>query len=691
MFLNKMKFIGLILLPILGFAQVDENDSSSKTEQLNEVVVTATRTERLLSTLPLPTYVITAADIERAGVTRLNEILSQQTGLITTADFGGVEGIQMQGLDAAYTLILMDGVPLVGRSAGTLDLSRVSVGNIERIEIVKGASSSLYGSEALAGVINIITKKPKTDLLSGSFSYRYATFNTMDANAGLNWKKKFFSGTVFADYFKSDGYDLDKTTTLKTVEPYENITIQPRFYFDFSEGFKLTFGTRYYHQKQDYKTIIEEENYNGDASINEWDIQTKLEQRWNSKINTEYEFYTTNYQNDSFLNNPNNVLFEESFYNQWLFRPEIRTTFLINKNKLTTGIGLNYETLDRTYFDEKVVFNSQYAFIQYDYNPTDKWNILAGLRYDNNNQYQSQLSPKLAVNFKINTSLSLKSSIGYGFKAPDFRQLYFDFTNSSVGYTVLGYNVAESQLNVLESQGQLLYRIPGISFENPLKPESSMNFNFGSFYQKEKLKIEANLFYNSISNLIETQVVAQKTNGQNVFSYFNIDQIFTYGLEFNSTYNFSKQFNVSVGYQYLIAKDKSVVEAIENGTVFARDPNTLESFQIKKADYFGLFNRSRNTANMKLYYTIPKFKTDFNLQVFYKSKYGLWDTNSNQILDKYDDFVDGYATANFSVTKRIKEKFSIQMGINNLFDFTNPQEISSISGRQIFGKLQFNY
>jgi outer membrane receptor for ferrienterochelin and colicins len=178
---------------------------------------------------------------------------------------------------------------------------------------------------------------------------------------------------------------------------------------------------------------------------------------------------------------------------------------------------------------------------------------------------------------------------------------------------------------------------------------------------------------------------------QNVFSYFNIHQIFTYGLEFNSTYNFSNQFNVSVGYQYLIAKDQSVVEAIEKGTVYARDPVTLESFQIKTTDYFGLLNRSRNTTNIKFYYTVPKIKTDFNLQIFYKSKYGLWDTNSNQILDKYDDFVDGYATANVSISKQIKEKFSIQLGVNNLFDFTNPQEISTVSGRQIYGKLQFNY
>ncbi|MEZ0131796.1 TonB-dependent receptor plug domain-containing protein, partial [Flavobacterium sp. LBUM151] len=86
-------------------------------------------------------------------------------------------GVQIQGLDAAYTMILIDGVPLVGRSSGVLDLSRVSVGNIERIEIVKGASSALYGSEAMGGVINVITKRPKKDMFSGNVFYRYGTFN----------------------------------------------------------------------------------------------------------------------------------------------------------------------------------------------------------------------------------------------------------------------------------------------------------------------------------------------------------------------------------------------------------------------------------------------------------------------------------------------------------------------------------
>ncbi|MCF6132019.1 TonB-dependent receptor plug domain-containing protein [Flavobacterium wongokense] len=673
------------------FAQETKPVDSTKIETLDEVFVTATRTERQLSSLPLPTSIILSSDIIKAGVTKLNEILSEQTGIITVPDFGGGEGVQIQGMDSAYTLILVDGVPLIGRSAGTLDLYRISVGNIDRIEIVKGASSALYGSEALAGVINIITKRPKYDMFAGGISERFATFNTHDVNGNLIWKKKKFSGTFFTNYHSTDGYDFNDQPFIQTVEPNHDITVQPRFYYDFSDKLTLIAGLRFYKNEQDYKAIIEDENCEGKSDVDEWGAQFRLEHKWNSKIESEYEFYSTNYKAEEFLNNPEGQRFDDSFYNQWLFRPEIRTTFSINKDKLTTGVGVNHETLERTYFDNRITFDSQYFYVQYDYNPIDKLNILAGFRYDIHNQFQSQLSPKLAMNYKISPSISLKTSFGYGFKAPDFRQLYFDFTNSSVGYTVLGYNVAENRLDTFEVQGQLLSRVEGISFSDHLKPESSVNFNLGSLYQKGKLKMDVNAFYNSITNLIDTRVVAQKTNGQNVFSYFNINEIFTYGIEYNATYKFSSDFRVSFGYQYMVAKDKSVIKAIENGEVFARDPITLESFQLTKSDYFGLFNRSKHIANIKLYYSIPKIKTDVSLRVIYRSKFGLFDTNSNQILDIYDDFVNEYYIANLSLSKSFKDKITLQVGANNLFDFTNPREISNIPGRQVFGKLQFNF
>lgn len=685
----KIILFTLFVFCQISFAQEIQKDSISANELSEVMVVTGTRTERVLSSLPLPMTIITSEQIVKSGVTRLNEILSEQTGIILIPDESGFEGIQMQGLDAAYTMILIDGVPLVGRTSGVLDLSRVSVGNIERIEIVKGASSALYGSEAMGGVINVITKRPVKDMFSGSLSYRYATFNTSDANANLLWKKKKFGANLFTNYYATDGYDLDKSTSLKNVEGYYNITIQPKLYYDFSENLKLIVSNRFFNQKADNAAMIESKTYIGEAKENEWNSQTKLEHKWSSKIYSEYELYTTNYKNDSFLNDENNLLYEKTYYDQWLFRPEVRTTFSIKNDKLTAGVGLNYETLDRTYFESNVNFNSQYVFVQYDYNPSGKLNILTGFRYDNHSEYASQFSPKLAVNYKFNNNFSLKSSVGYGYKAPDFRQLFFDFTNPSVGYTVLGYNVAEDRLNEFEEQGQLLSRTAGISFDKPLEAESSINFNFGGFYKKNKLKIDVNAFYNLIDNLIDTQVVAQKTNGQNIFSYTNFDKIFTYGVEFNSTYSFTKEFVVSLGYQYLIAKDKSVLDNFEEHQYIRN--SQLQTVEISKSDYFGLYNRSKHTANIKFAYTIPVIKTDINLRVFYRSKYGMFDTNNNNILDKYDKFVNDYFLTNLSISKYVIDKLLLQAGANNLFDYTDPTQIANLAGRQLFARVQYNF
>ena len=681
-------FIAFLFCQI-SFAQEAQKDSISENELKEVTVTTATRTERVLSSLPLPMTVITSEAIIKSGVTRLNEILNEQTGIILIPDESGFEGVQMQGLDAAYTMIMIDGLPLVGRSSGVLDLSRVSVGNIERIEIVKGASSALYGSEAMGGVINVITKRPKKDMFSGNLSYRYATFNTNDANANLLWKKKKFAANLFANFYSTDGYDLDKSTWLQNVEKYHNTTIQPKIYYDFSENLKLIVSNRFFNQKIDNKALIDSEKYTGDAKENEWNSQIKLEHKWNSKLYWEYELYATNYKNDSFLNDPDNVLYDKTYYNQWLVRPEIRTTWSIKNDKLTAGAGFNYETLDRTYFANNVEFNSQYFYLQYDYNPTEKLNILAGFRYDNHSEYASQLSPKLAINYKFNTSFSLKGSVGYGYKAPDFRQLFFDFTNPSVGYTVLGYNVAEDRLNELDSQGQIASRVSGINFDEPLKPESSINFNFGGFYKKNKLKIELNAFYNSISDLIDTGVVATKQNGQNVFSYFNYTNVFTYGLEYNSTYNFTKDFSVSLGYQYLTAKDKSVLDNFEEHQYIRN--SELQTIQISKSDYFGLYNRSKHTANLKLAYTIPSIKADINLRVLYRSKYGMFDTNGNGILDTYDNFISDYFITNLSASKYITDKLMLQAGANNLFDYTDPSGIPNLIGRQLFARILYNF
>ncbi len=689
----KIKFL-IFLIPIVTYSQKAIVDTTTVTE-IAEVVITATRTGRQLSSLPLPVTLIPKKKMIQSGTIRLNEILNEQTGIITIADQSGFEGVQIQGIASDYILILIDGVPLVGRRAGNFDLSRLTVGNIKQIEVVKGPSSSLYGSEALGGVINIITEKPESEDFSGNLSYRIGSFTQQDINLDIGQRFKKFRYGVFANRFSSNGYDLNPEIDGQTVDPFTNYTVNGRVYYDFNKKVSLFASTRFYNQEQDTELTNNEIQYSGENLENEWNLHTKLDHNWNTKLVTSYELYYTNYiatEKVSAINNAQDVL-NDSDFDQKLLRPELRGTYTFkNTSKLTFGVGLQYDALDRTYFDEKVNFNSQYTYIQYDVKPIDRLNIIAGARFDNHSEYSNQFSPKLALRYKITNEIAAKASIGYGFKAPDFRQLYFDFTNSTVGYTVLGYNVAIDKLRDLEAQGQILETlIPENELQNPLEAESSIGYNLGITYKKQKWNAELNVFRNDFKNLIDTRVIARKTNGQNVFSYVNFDEIYTTGLEINTSFKPFKNLNISSGYQLLFAYDKAKEKLVKNGEVFARDPQTNQTIAIKKSEYFGLINRSRHNANLKIFYDIFSAKANVNFRLLYRSKYAQFDTNGNTLIDTYDSsFIDGFMTANIAVSKTFYEDFTFQIGANNLFDYTDTN-IPTIPGIQGYLKLNYQF
>jgi outer membrane receptor for ferrienterochelin and colicins len=692
MITNKIRILFLLFFTIQSVVAQKEKQvakDSTKVEELEEVIISATRTIRQLSSLPLPAQIISKKEIKAVNSIRLSDILNEQTGLITVPDFGGGEGIQLQGLDSQYTLILIDGVPLVGRSAGTLDLNRVSVGNIKQIEIIKGASSSLYGNEALGGVINIITEDPKNGF-NGNANYRGGSFGTHDVSTNINYKKNKFGINTFVNRFSSNGYDLVDNDAVNTVEPFSNYTLNSKMTYDFTEKTKLLVSGRFYHQTQDN---IATETLKGESEINEWNSLVKLDHNFNVKWSSYLEFYATQYKAEEFLNDEIGNSFSRSDFNQLFIRPEFRTTYQLNKkNVFIAGIGLTHERLKRTDFFGTPVFNSPYVYAQYDGNPTEKINIILGARYDDHSEYQSQFSPKGAIRYKLNDKIALKGSVGYGFKTPDFRQLYFDFTNATVGYTVLGYNAVSTRIPQLEAEGQLLSIVVPVSeFNDDLKPESSIGYNFGIDIKPfSNFKLNINFFRNDIENLIDTRVIARRTNGQNVFSYYNVNRVYTQGIEFNANYKLNNNLTISGGYQLLYAKDKEAEQDFEDGQVFARLTPSSPSFRLNKDEYFGLFNRSRHMANFKIFYTIPKWDLETNLRTTYRSKFGLFDTNGNTYLDKYDDFVNGYTIWDFAVNKTIYKNYKVGIGIDNIFGFNDPQNISNIAGRIIYGTVNFN-
>lgn len=689
---NNIPIFFLIFFSGISFSQegVSAIQDSIKIKNLDEVVITATRTVRQLSSLPLPVQLVSKKEIQSVNSLRLSDILNEQTGLITVPDFGGGEGIQLQGLDAQYTLILIDGAPLIGRSAGTLDLSRITIGNVRQIEIVKGASSSLYGSDALGGVINIITDSPKYGF-NGNLNSRAGSFNSYDSSLNLGYKRETFAISTFLNSLHSGGYDLNKNDVLNTVEPYSNYTLNSKLTYHFNKNTNLFLSGRYYSQNQDY---VASEDLKGESNIREWNAHLKLSHNYSKKWSSYFEFYATRYKANEYLNNADNSPFSASNFNQLLVRPEIRAIYNLNeKSAFIGGLGWNHETLKRTYFSASPKFNSPYAYLQYDTNPTDNINVILGARFDNHSEYRSQFSPKAAIRYKLSKKIAIKGAMGYGFKAPDFRQLYFDFTNATVGYTVLGYNAVSVKMPELESEGQIANMVVPLSgFENVLNPENSISFNLGADYNPlASLKFNLNLFRNNINDLIDTRVIANKTNGQNVFSYYNVHKVYTQGLEFNTIWKPSNDIKISGGYQLLFAKDKAAEDAFKNGTVYARETPSSPSFQLNKKDYFGLYNRSRHMANVKVFYEVTKWNLDANIRGTYRSKYGLYDTNGNTYLDTYDAFVESYTIWDIAINKTLYKNYQLGFGIDNVFGFTDTQNISNIPGQIIYGKLNIQF
>lgn len=674
----------------MGLSQsTEKKKDSARSEVLDEVIITATRTLRQLSSLPMPVQLVSKLDIKQSNSLRLGDILNEQTGLITIPDFGGGEGIQLQGLDSQYTLILIDGVPLVSRSAGTLDLNRVTVGNIKQIEIVKGASSSLYGSEALGGVVNIITDRPKFGL-EAEANIRSGSFGTTDVALSLNQRKDKLGLSFFINRYSSEGFDFDESTPVPNVSPFSNYTFDTKISYEFSDKLNMVFAGRYFLQNQDNITqnATTSEVFTGDSQVDEWNTRLTTTYQVNKNFETIFELYATQYKAEEFLNDSSGNIFSASDFNQQFIRTEFRSTWTHGENELTTGLGLTHETLERTFFSTKPIFNAPFVFAQYDWNPNEDLNIIVGARYDDHNQYESQFNPKFAINYEINEKLSVKGSAGRGFKAPDFRQLFFNFTNSTVGYRVLGYNLVTSTIPDLINQNQVILR-QGINlddFNGDLKPESSHNYNLGFVYKPfKKVKLDLNLFRNDISNLIDTRAIATiVANGQNIFSYQNIDEVFTQGLEFNASYKPSNRWRMSVGYQLLYAKDKEAVDIFESGSVINQGGTEIVLFENQ---YFGLFNRSRHMGNVKIFHTIPQWNLDMNLRATYRSRFGLFDSNGNNYLDTFDVFANGYSIVDIAFNKRLFKKYEIGIGADNVFNFTDPQNINNIAGTLFYGKL----
>lgn len=691
-------------LTAIAFAQTNSSTTDSTfSKSLNEIVVTATRTERKLGNVAIPTQIIAQKIIRLSGSLRLNDILQEQTGIFITSGSGsgavggGVfgNGIQLQGLSPDHTMILLDGEPLIGRQGGVMDLSRFAIGNIKKIEIVKGPSSSLYGSEAMGGVINIITqplqgKQFNAGIRSGSF------INT-DLYASGNYTGKKAAVYFFANRNSSKGYELDKSTPEKTLDPFYNYTGQLKFSYRFSPNTKLTVNSRYFfaHQKTFYAINSSKINVGGKGKTNDYTLNPVLTHKFSNKISSQLRFLLSDFrftqQLDSLSNNKQYYYdnFRQSFY-----RAENQTDIELNPfNTITIGGGYTLQTVNTTRYKEKKEQEMIHAFIQNEWDGVKNLIVIGGLRYDYNTDFNARLSPKLAVNYKLNQKIKFNASYGAGFKAPDFRQLYLSFTNNAAeGYSIYGANeFSVGRLEIQKQQGLIAQILPAAFTITTLKPEVSKGFNVGFQVQAlQKLRADINFFRNDIENLINYLPVATNANGTSVFSYVNINRAFTQGVELNMHYQVVSKLSISGGYQYLQTADKDILERVNKNEVFGRDVTNGSARVMTKSDYSGLLNRSKHLANLRFFYEDVKTGWASSLRFIYRSRFGVLDSDGNGFANMKSEFAPAMLQVNGTASKQINKQFEVQVGINNILNQTNARFIANMPGINFFAAIHYS-
>ncbi|MDR1757441.1 MAG: TonB-dependent receptor [Bacteroidales bacterium] len=487
---------------------------------LDAVTVTSTRTPKLLAESPVLTRVITAEDMEKMNAVTMQDVLENElSGIEFTRQMDGQTVINMQGMGGESLLFLVDGERLSGETLNNIDYNRLNTLNIERVEIVKGAASTLYGSNATAGVVNIITKKVK-EPWQVAVNAKYGSLNEQEYGLLAGGKYKNFSTLTALSYHYIDSDTLvdapgENSTPARvfvfggrSLTADEKITWQPAKSLSITAKGGYFFRDRFNNPKRPDRY----RGYHAGAEI-PWKINDKHQLCANYVFDRydKYYHYLLLDRDDS-LNYSNN---QHTARLQYDF-------FAHDNHTLTAGAEYFNDRL-KTYQFEQGMAHETSAFVlfaQHDWQINKKWNVVYGARVDKHSAYGFYFSPKVSVMYR-HKSFTLRTSYGKGFRSPSLKELYTDW----------------------DHQG--MFRLLG----NPdLNPETSHQVIFSGEYDTKLLNISISGFYNYIHDKITTLWL---NAAQDSSRYVNAQRADVFGGDINLWLKLPKGFGVRLSYSYV--------------------------------------------------------------------------------------------------------------------------------------------
>ena len=680
----------VLLSTITSFVLIQNSFANTALEDVT--VTTATKTEKNIDGVSASVIVITQKDIERISASTLKDVfekipsINAQFGRFPHPSSASKASVSIRGAGANGTLILIDGKRLSGETEGPYELNRIPASMIERIEIVKGSMSTLYGSDAIGGVINIITKK--VDKNSSTLDVKYGQNGHGEAkeknvNFTTSGTKEDIKYKLFGSIIDTSSYSKNKSYTQVATNPTTGAVLAANPQNGINGTNKVTFGddsnvknigTRIEKDLNDSVTLGVDLNYldenregtyigsaqyaggglikntpvNSEDNNRRFDVSSDLKYQINDDLSGQTKVYRSYYKK---RNETTPITFEGPVSTKFSANVTIDTiesnlTYSLNdSNIITTGVEFREETRDSSainpvasssdFITKKVKYES--LFVQDEIALTDSLNATMGARYDKISNADNKATIQAGLVQKLTENTNLRANYAQGYRAPDIAELYV---------------VSPSYKDGKRFGSDVIYGPKTTAYD--LKPEQSQTFEIALSNRLEKLFSEIVLFNTKIDDKIE--LVSYGAGNAKYYTSENLDKVDIKGVELNLDYTLNDNADLNFNLTYLNTEDKSTNKEL----IFTPDLSASLGFNYKIL--------SNVATNLSLRYLGEQYS----------------DTQNSATTDDYT-LVD--VGVNYDVNKTL----TLYTGIDNIFDKKIEEELGTNVGAYYFAGARIKF
>lgn len=653
---NPCRNSAVIKISCIGYTALTDTLAAGKSYDLpmmplvfslDEVVVTGSIRPQRADKSIYNIKVVGQQKIEEQGANNLKDLLTNQVNLSISQDPALGSSLKIKGLTGNNVKILIDGVPVIGRMGGNIDLTQLNLYNIDHVEMVEGPMSVIYGSDALAGAINIITKENKNSNFGLTTNAYYETAGTYNIDGNVNFRRKRHSVSLSAGRNFFDGFSTD-TLRSQSWKPKEQYNAD-LYYMYTHDRAKIKYQVSYMHETLWDKGNLMEPLYY--TAFDSWFYSTRLNNRldydrvlkngMSIKMLGSYSLYQRRKETylkdlstmDQILS-PNASDHDTTDFNAFVYRFVLGKEDPAQKLNYSVGLDLNHESgTGKRIIDNKQEIGDYALFASLKYSPSKKISFQPGLRFAYNTSFNVPPVPSINLRWEPSSKINVRGSYARGYRAPTLKELYIYFVD-------VNHNIQP----------------------NPeLEPEYGHNFDLSMSYNTERDKkihysgVDFGVFYNNMHNIIQL-ALRNNAGSSGVYQYINVLNYNTLGYQATFTYEFYQHLEVALGLG-------------QTGTYFSFDE---KSQGLKDYKFSG-------DINTNIGWNIPAAK--LKISAFYKYTGRSWlftiDENNKVDMGQMGDYHNLDLTI---LRKFFANKLAVSAGVKNVFNNTNIDITGNVSG-----------